>query len=150
MDKLKNALSVLAEKVFREFVERGGVLTENGRPLDPAVAASPQGGLPALLWLTRKFYADFQIEFAPLEFVRDPAAITGYALSDIDVSNMSASDPLLKLSDFLQQEMLPSQPMNVVESDLGVLFHDFRQWGDQNVAQSPSQDPGAPDPQAKP
>lgn len=138
MDKLNEALSRIAERIFDDFVARGGVIRENESSLGATVVASPQGGLPAILWVVQQFYQDYSLDFPQINFRRDPTAHTGYALEAVVVPHAS-SPVLLMVSDFLRNEMLQEQ---VAEIDLGVMFSNFREWCAANVAPASGMEAG--------
>lgn len=148
MDKLKDALSKLVLKIFGEFLQRGGMLTRAGVPVDATMLASPKGGLPAIMWVVDQFYhQDYKLEFPELCFAEDSSAYTGYALADMRVTH-SASPVLLMVSDFLRQEVLPE---HVVEFDCDLMMTNFAEWCRVNVSPGQGTSPTArPDPEETP
>jgi hypothetical protein len=130
MRHITPSLSKLSNAIFRDFVERGGVLRDGTKEIHPDLLSSQSGGLPALLWMTKEFVDDYELGFPILEFLPDGQAYTGFALVEPRDVGSSAS-LLLKVSDFLRNEVVP---VGVVDLDLGALFSNFKEWCEWNVS----------------
>lgn len=133
MNKLKTALSRLVGVVFAQYEEKGGHVTLGGAPVKADAIASPAGVVPALVWLAAKFYSDFNIPFPVVTYRPESQSQLGYVIDDIETPG-SASPFLLMVSDFLSQEVIPD---NVVELDLDSLVNGFQAWCVTNVQGGP-------------
>lgn len=129
MDKLLKAAVSVAEQVFKEFVNRGGVIRDGDRRLSAVQAASAQGALPPILWMLHEFIVEYEIDFPQPRYAVDPDALLGVSVVALEVSK-SASPSVFMLADFLRNELVPQATNDV---DLSVLFANFKGWAGENV-----------------
>ena len=129
MDKILKAAASVAEQVFTEYAQRGGVIRDGDRVLSVSETASVKGVLVALLWMLREFIDDYEIDFPVPVYVADPDTLLGVSVESLDVSR-SASPSIFMLSDFLRNEIVPQDVSNL---DLSLLLANFREWAVQNV-----------------
>lgn len=124
--RLGPALAALVKDILVEYVEQqGGVLCDDARTLAPELVASPEGGLPALVFWASEFVSDYEIAFVAPDYRFAPGSYLGVAVPDLTSEYETLSAPLFVMSDFLRKELLPHVGQRF---DLSGVFEAFRQW----------------------
>lgn len=126
VEKLQAGVTSVVAVALSQYVnEQGGTLRDDARLLTPDEAASPQGGLPALLFMIEEIARDHALSFARLRYRHADDAYLGIELAGIESEYDTDAAPLFIVSDLLRKEILPSVGRDF---DMSQLFENFGHW----------------------
>lgn len=129
MDKLMQAMELVAAQAMADFCRRGGVIRDGERQLSVEEAATFRGALTPIVWMLGEFAEDYGLDFPALTFRSDQDAMTGAVLVEMGVSR-SASPTVFTLADFIRNELTPEL---VLDLDLSILIANFKDWAALNI-----------------
>lgn len=129
MDKLMQAMELVAAQAMADFCRRGGVIRDGDRQITVEEAASFRGALTPIVWMLGEFAGDYGLDFPGLTFAGDKEAMVGVVVVELGVSR-SASPTVFTLADFIRNELTPE---SILDLDLSILFANFKDWAAQNV-----------------